>query len=153
MKKLAATLIPALFVTVAACKKEAPPPTPAPTLPATTTTLPAPVGVKSVTLGNAIGPDKRVTTSSEVFTPKETIYASVETDGAGPAKLRALWTFVKGDKTAKVDETVIDFASSGPNVSEFHVMKPSGWPKGDYKVEIFLNEGTVPAMVKTFKVA
>ena len=154
MKKLAATLIPALLVTVAACKKEAPAPTPAPTLAATTTTtLPAPVGVKSVTLGNAIGPDKRVTTSSDVFTPKETIYASVETDGAGPAKLRALWTFVKGDKTAKVDESVVEFPSSGPNLTEFHVMKPTGWPKGDYKIEIFLNEGTAPAMVKTFKVA
>src|SRR5262245_37384848 len=154
MKRLAATLIPALLLAGAACKKaEAPPPTPAPTLAATTTTLPAPVGVKSLTLGNAIGPDKRVTTSSEVFTPKETIYASVETDGAGTAKLRALWSFVKGDKTAKVDETVVEFPSSGTNVSEFHVTKPTGWPKGDYKVEIFLNDGTTPAMVKTFKVA
>ena len=152
MKRLTATLIPVLLLSAAACKKEAPP-TPAPTLAPATTTLPAPVGVRSVTLGNAIGPDKRVSTSSEVFTPKETIYASVETDGTGPAKLRALWTFVKGDKTAKVDETVIEFPSSGPNVSEFHVMKPSGWPKGDYRVEIFLNDGTAPAMVKTFKVA
>jgi hypothetical protein len=154
MKKLAASLLPVLLLTVAACKKaEAPPPTPAPTLAAPVTTLPPPVGVRSVTLGSAIGPDKRVTTSSDVFTPKETIYAVVESDGSGPAKLRALWTFVKGDKTAKVDETVIEFPSSGPAVNEFHVTKPSGWPKGDYKVEIFLNDGTAPAMVKTFKVA
>ena len=154
MKNLAASLLPVLLLTVAACKKaEAPPPTPAPTLAATTTTLPAPVAVKTVTLGSAIGPDKRVTTTSDVFTPKETIYAVVESDGSGPAKLRALWTFVKGDKTAKVDETVIEFPSSGPAVNEFHVTKPSGWPKGDYKVEIFLNDGTAPAIVKTFKVA
>ena len=154
MKRLAASLLPVLLLTVAACKKaEAPPPTPAPTLAASTTTLPAPVGVKSVMLGSAIGPDKRVTTTSDVFTPKETIYAVVESDGAGPAKLRALWTFVKGDKTAKVDETVIEFPSSGPSVNEFHVTKPTGWPKGDYKVEIFLNDGATPAMVKTFKVA
>jgi len=33
------------------------------------------------------------------------------------------------------------------------VTKPTGWPKGDYKVEIFLNDGATPAMVKTFKVA
>jgi hypothetical protein len=155
MKKLAAILLPAVLLTVGACKKtEAPPPTPAPTIAqAPPTTLPAPVGVKSVTLGNAIGPDKRVTTSSDLFTPRETIYASVESDGNGPAKVRALWTFVKGDKTAKVDETVIEFPSSGPNVSEFHVTKPSGWPKGDYKIEIFLNDAPTPAMVKTFKVA
>ncbi len=153
MKRLSASLLPVLLLTTAACKKaEAPPPTPAPTLAAPTTTLPAPVGVKSVTLGSAIGPDKRVTTTSDVFTPKETIYAVVESDGSGPAKLRALWTFVKGDKTAKVDETVIEFPSSGPAINEFHVTKPTGWPKGDYKVEIFLNDGAAPAMVKTFKV-
>jgi hypothetical protein len=153
MKKLAASLLPALLLTVAACKKAEAPPTPAPTLAATTTTLPPPVGVRSLTLGSAIGPDKRVTTTSDVFTPKETIYAVVESDGSGPAKLRALWTFVKGDKTAKVDETVIEFPSAGPTVNEFHVTKPTGWPKGDYKVEIFLNDGTTPAMTKSFKVA
>jgi hypothetical protein len=154
MKKLAAALLPALLLTATACKKaEAPPPTPAPTLAAPTTTLPPPASVTAVSLGSAIGPDKRVTAPSDAFKPKDTIYAVVETDGVGPAKLRALWTFVKGDKTAKVDETVIDFSSSGPAVNEFHVMKPTGWPKGDYKVEIFLNEGAGPAMVKTFKVA
>lgn len=154
MKRLAASLLPVLLLTAAGCKKaEAPPPTPAPTLAATTTTLPPPVGVVSVSLGSAIGPDKRVTATSHVFTPRETIYAVVESNGSGPAKLRALWTFVKGDKTAKVDETVIEFASTGPAVNEFHVTKPSGWPKGDYRVEIFLNDGAAPAMVKTFKVA
>ena len=101
MKKLAASLVPVLLLTVAACKKAEPPPTPPPTIAAPVTTLPAPVAVTSVTLGNAIGADKRVTTSSEVFTPRETIYAVVESSGTGPARLRALWTFVKGDKTAK----------------------------------------------------
>jgi len=37
-------------------------------------------------------------------------------------------------------------------VNEFHVSKPSGWPKGDYKVEIFLGEDAAPAMTKSFKV-
>lgn len=151
MKKLTASLLPVLLLTAFACKKaEAPPPTPPPTI-AATTTMPAPASVRSVTLGNAITADKRVTTSSEVFTPRETIYASVETAGTGPARLRAVWTFVKGEKTAKVDENAIEFSSSGPAFNEFHVSKPSGWPKGDYQVEIFLNDS--PAMVKTFKVS
>ena len=51
-----------------------------------------------------------------------------------------------------MDETTIEFQSAGPAVNEFHVSKPSGWPKGDYKVEIFLGEAATPAMVKTFKV-
>jgi hypothetical protein len=150
MKKLAAVLVP-LVVVAAACKSPAPPPPP-PTPVATPVPPPPPVSVAAVTLGNAIGADKKVTAPSETFGTKDTIYASVDTAGVGPAKVRALWTFVKGDKTAKVDETTIEFQSSGPAVNEFHIAKPSGWPKGDYKVEIFLGDAAAPSMTKSFKV-
>jgi len=60
------------------------------------------VSVSGVSLGNAVGEDKRVTASVEAFGAKDTIYAVVETAGTGHAKLRALWSFVKGDKTFKV---------------------------------------------------
>ena len=153
MKKLIACCLPLLLAGALACKKEAPP-TPAPTLaPAPTTTLMAPLSVGTVTLGKAIGPDKRVTEPSEVFGPQDTIYASVDTAGGGQAKVRALWTYVRGEKTAKVDETTIELSASGPAVNEFHVSKPSGWPKGDYRVEIFLGDSPTPSVTKTFKVA
>jgi hypothetical protein len=153
MKRLTASLLPLLLLGVQGCKKEPPPPTPPPpTMATTTTTQPAAVSVAAVTLGNAIGPDKKVTTGVDMFTPKETIYASVDTIGSGPAKLRALWSFVRGEKVAKVDETTIEVTSTGPTTNEFHVSKPSGWPKGDYKIEIFLNDAAVPAQTKTFKV-
>jgi hypothetical protein len=152
MKKLAAILLPLLVVSTACTKSEPPPPTPPPaTAPATT--LPPPASVTTVTLGNAVGPDKRVAAAAETFGAKDTIYASVETAGVGHAKLRALWSFVKGEKTAKVDETTMEIDANGPTVNEFHVAKPTGWPKGDYKVEIFLNDAATPAVTKTFKVA
>jgi len=150
MKRIAVSLIPVLILAVAACKSEPPPP---PTTTTTVTTLPPPVGVSSLTLGNAIDADKKVAAPLEAFGPKDTIYASVETTGVGHAKLRALWTYVRGEQTAKVDETVIEFDSTAPAVNEFHVSKPSGWPKGDYKVEIFLGDATTPATTKTFKVS
>jgi hypothetical protein len=152
VKRIAASLIPLLVVAVAACKSEPPPPPPTTTT-TTVTTLPPPVGVSSLTLGNAIDADKKVAAPLEAFGPKDTIYASVETAGVGHAKLRALWTFVRGEKTSKVDETVIEFDSSAPAVNEFHVSKPSGWPKGDYKVEIYLGDDAAPAMTKAFKVS
>jgi hypothetical protein len=152
MKKLAASLLPLLLLVVATCKKSEPPPTPPPTL-APTTTLPAPVSVTSLTLGKEIGPDKRTTAATDTFGPRDTIYLSVETAGTGHAKLRALWSYVKGDKTAKVDDTTIELDASGPAVNEFHISKPSGWPKGDYKVEVFLNDSAAPVATKTFKVA
>jgi hypothetical protein len=154
MKRIAASLI-VLLVTggTVACKKSEPPPPPPPPPTTTTTTLPAPVSVTGITLGNAIDADKRVATPLEAFGAKDTIYASVETAGLGHAKLRALWSFVKGEKTAKVDETVIEFDSATPAVNEFHVSKPSGWPKGDYKVDVFLGDAAEPVMSKAFKVS
>ena len=153
MKKLIVITVALPVMTILACRKsEPPPPTPAATA-APVTTLPAPVSVSAVALGTAIGADKRVAAATETFSPKDTIYASVETAGTGHAKLRARWSFVKGDKTAKVDETAIEFDSAGPAVNEFHISKPSGWPKGDYKVEIFLGDAESPAATRTFKVS
>ena len=153
MKKIIAITIALPVLTTLACSKsEPPPPAPAETA-APATTLPAPVSVSAVAVGTAIGADKRVTAATETFSPKDTIYASVETAGAGHAKLRARWSFVKGDKTAKVDETTIEFDSAGPAVNEFHISKPSGWPKGDYKVEIFLGDAETPVAIRTFKVS
>jgi len=152
MKKLAISLLPLFLLAGSACHKEAPAPTPPPVT-APPTTAPAPVSVASVTLGSAIGSDKRVAASKDVFGVKDTIFASVETTGTGHAKLRALWSFVKGTKTAKVDESLIEFDSAAPATNEFHISKPSGWPKGDYKVDVFLGETDAPAATKTFKVS
>jgi hypothetical protein len=151
MRRIAATLLPLLLTGSLACKKAEPPPPPPVTVPPTT--APAPVSISAVALGNAIGADKKVVAALESFGVKDTIYASVDTTGTGHAKVRALWSFVKGEKTAKVDDTTIEFDATGPAANEFHISKPSGWPKGDYRIEVFLNEGTAPAATKTFKVS
>ena len=80
----------------------------------------------------------------------DTIYAAVETTGTGTASLKAKWTFHKGDKAADVNESTETLNASGPAVTAFHVAKPSGWPPGDYQVEIFL--GDKSAGVKKFTV-
>jgi hypothetical protein len=151
--RIAIGLVPLLLAGGLACKKNEPPPPPPPapiTMPPTT--APAPLSVAALTLGTAVGADKRVSSPTDSFRPADTIYASVETTGAGQQTLRALWTFVRGDKTAKVDETSLAVNAAGPAVHEFHVSKPGGWPKGDYKVEIFLGGSSVPAMTRNFKV-
>src|SRR5262245_13881006 len=116
MKKLIVIALALPLAGLVACGKKSEPPPPPPTTmpPPPPTTLPAPVSVGSVTLGTAIGADKKVAAASDTFAAKDTIYASVETAGTGHAKLRALWSFIKGDKTAKVDETTIEFDASGP---------------------------------------
>jgi len=154
-RQLAVPLLLVAGLVVGCAKKEAAPPPPAPTeVPAPTAVpTPAPVAVGAVTLGNAVGADKKVSAPTETFAVKDkTIYASVDTTGQGHAKLRALWTFTKGDKTARVNETAMEFDATGPAVNEFHVENAKGWPKGDYKVEIFLGDAPAAAASKTFKV-
>jgi len=106
------------------------------------------VRVADVSLGRAIGADKAVSDSTDKFRPTDTVYASVATDGtAQSATLRAKWTFEDGQT---VDESSRTIAPSGRERTEFHIAKPSGWPAGKYKVEVFLNDQS--AGTKTFEV-
>jgi hypothetical protein len=96
-----------------------------------------PVAVVGLTLGNQVGPDKKVTGETKTFAPGDTIYASVDTHGAAPAAaLAARWTFQDGQT---VHEETQALTLSGPATTEFHIAKPDGWPKGNYKVEILLD--------------
>lgn len=72
------------------------------------------------------------------FSTKDTIFASVVTEGAGaaPAEMGAKWTFQDGQV---VNETKRAIAASAVAVTEFSIQKPNGWPPGEYKVEISLD--------------
>ena len=143
-----------LALYIAACgKKETPPPAAQPVAQPAAQAVAQPVvlGVTSVNLGNAIGADKRVTAPSTSFDKSDTIYAAVETQGSGNITLKAKWTYHKGDKIAVVNENSQTIAASGPAVSEFHVSMPSGWPAGDYEVEVFANDKSAGASKFTVK--
>ena len=108
----------------------------------------AEVKVTEVQLGSALGADKRVAEAKTAFTTKDTIFASVATEGTAPnAELVAKWTFQDGQL---VNETKRSIAPAGKEVTEFSIQKPDGWPAGTYKVEITLNGK--PADSKTFTV-
>jgi hypothetical protein len=121
------------------CKKSEAPPA-APTAPAPAP-LPTPFAVKSVTLGNSIGADKRVASPASSFAKTDTIYASVETVGTSPSVTLAVrWTYGDGQLVSEGSQAI---APTGPAATEFHVAKPDGWPAGSYKVEISANGAVV----------
>lgn len=98
---------------------------------------PEPVRVTDVALGKAIGPDKSVSEAASAFSPTDTIYVSVRTEGtAASTTLTARWTFEDGQV---VDESSQTIAPTGPEVTEFHVSNPDGWPVGGYEVAISLD--------------
>lgn len=106
------------------------------------------VRVTDVDLGLGLGPAKRVTDRTDSFSPSETIYVSVRTEGAAPsATLRARWTFQDGQVVQESSQTI---APTGTSMTEFHVSNPTGWPRGSYKVEVFLNGSSVET--ESFKV-
>lgn len=99
------------------------------------------IRVLSVELGRSIGPDNRVIEATDDFLINDTIFASVELVGTGAeATLKARWTRASGEL---VDETVRTVAPSGEIVTEFHVVQPTGWARGQYQVEILLDDKVV----------
>ncbi len=139
MHKLGILGVLAVLALVAGCDKKTQAPTTAPTTTSTApspSSLPAGVSVTSVTLGNAIGAQKKVTQPSNSFARNDTIYASVDTAGSGTATLNAKWTYRANGQDVAVREDTQTVNTTGPATSEFHVSKPDGWPAGEYKVEI-----------------
>jgi len=108
------------------------------------------VTLSAVTLGKAVGADKKVTAATEVFAKGDTIYVSVDTTGSGSAALAAKWTYSKDGKTVPVKEDTATINATGPSTTEFHISKPDGWPVGTYQVEIAVDGKT--AATKSFKV-
>ena len=98
------------------------------------------VAIANVQLGKRLGPDKRVADATDEFSPRDTIYASVQTSGSAPnATINARWTY-EGQQVVKEDTRTI--APSGTEATEFHISKPSGWPKGKYQFTVSLGGST-----------
>jgi hypothetical protein len=110
-----------------------------------------PLRVVSLTLGNHIEADKRVTAAMDTFAPDDTIYAVVQTAGSGSdAKLSAAWFFKGPVREIPIRQAHQEITTAGDATTEFHVSKPDGWPPGSYRVEILLDDASVTT--RTFRV-
>jgi hypothetical protein len=150
---LAAALV--AILAVAGCKKKdetaatppattpaATPPAPMPETPPPATTVPpaaapASLTVTTLDLGNAIGADNHIAAPTTSFSTKDTIHASVATDGPG-GNLSAKWTM--GDKVVDTQDKTV---AAGPQVTEFSISKPDGWPAGHYTLQVSANGNVV----------
>lgn len=132
-----ATLVATLFLAigVTACgKKDA---DPADTGVTTADPAATALRVTDIQLGKGVGSDKRIVAPTTTFGTRDTIYASVTTDGAASgARLTATWLY-GNENVSESEETVSP--SGGVNVSEFHIAKATPWPTGSYKVDVKLN--------------
>ena len=97
--------------------------------------------VAGVMIGKRIGENKLITEPTFQFAPADTIYASVNTQGApASAELTAVWRFQTGQT---VDSSTQTIAPRGEENTEFHITNPKGWPVGTYNVTIYADGDSV----------
>ncbi len=97
--------------------------------------------VSDVKLGKSLNADKTIKDNADDFGVRDTIYASVKTQGSATgATLTARWTFQDGQVVEEQSQTI---NATGDAITEFHVMKATAWPKGTYKLSIMLNGAEV----------
>ena len=94
-----------------------------------------PLKFSAIQVGRGLNADKTVSGFTTSFKPTDTIYAAVLTDGAGSGHVKARWLYA-GRLVSEPDRTV---TYQGPASTEFHLQNTSGFPPGDYAVELFLD--------------
>jgi len=94
------------------------------------------VAITDIDLGRSVKADATINDATATFSPSDVIYVSVGTKGRGQGTLRARWVRGETEEIA-ADSRTLDI--TGPNHTEFHIARPNGLPKGDYRVEITLN--------------
>ena len=108
----------------------------------------ASIRVTSVDLGKSIGADKKIKDGESSFSPRDTVYAVVTTEGAGASQaIVTRWMGPDGQTVQELREVI---SPTGEAVTEFHIAQPSGLPKGKYMVHVLLNGNQVQA--KEFEV-
>jgi hypothetical protein len=98
-----------------------------------------PLKVKTIQTGRTLNSDNSVGIHTMRFRPDNTIYVAVLTDGPGKGTLTAKWTYA--GRTVSEDIKRVSYRDSA--ATEFHITNSSGFPPGDYAVEILLDGKSV----------
>jgi hypothetical protein len=98
-----------------------------------------PLTVKTIQTGRTLNSDNSVGILTQRFRPDQTMYVAVLTDGPGKGTLTAKWTYA--GRTVSEDTRQVSYRDSA--ATEFHITNSSGFPPGDYAVEILLDGKSV----------
>lgn len=124
-------------LTVLGCRRDEVPPADS----AAAAPAPAPAMVTTIETGKHIDASKRIVDTASVFAPNDTMYVSVVTSNAtASTTLKTVVTFQTGQVVDSSTQAVAaPTVAGGTSVTEFHLVKPGGWPTGDYTVEVWLD--------------
>jgi len=143
-------IIAFIALTATACRRdEVPPADSAAAAPAP----PPPAMVTTIETGKHVDVSKRIADTATVFAPNDTMYISVVTSNATPTTtLKSIVTFQTGQVVDSASQVVaLPTETGGTSVTEFHWVKPGGWPTGDYTVEVWLDGQSAGTRTLTVK--
>lgn len=145
-----AVVIAASALTIIGCRRDdVPPADSAAAAPAP----PAPAMVTTIETGKHIDANKRIVDTASTFAPNDTLYVSVVTNNAtSSTMLKTVVTFQTGQVVDSSSQAVAPpTMAGGSSVTEFHLVKPGGWPTGDYTVEVWLDGQSAGTRTLTVK--
>jgi hypothetical protein len=98
-----------------------------------------PLRVDTIQLGRALNPDNSVANHTTTFKPLDTMYVSILTPERGRGTIGVRWTYYG----RLISDPSREVVYRGPAATEFHIQNSSGFPPGDYSVEVFLDGQSV----------
>jgi hypothetical protein len=91
--------------------------------------------VTTIQVGRSLNSDDSVAALTTTFNPDDTMYVSVITGGPGAGTLTVRWRW--GGRLVSEESKEVAYREQA--ATEFHIQNSSGFPPGDYSVEVLLD--------------
>ena len=95
-----------------------------------------PIHIATVQLGRALNTDNSVGAHTTQFKPNDTFYVAVLTEEPGASTLTVRWR-LNGQVVSEAQKEV---SYMRPAATEFHLQNSGGFPVGQYRVEILIDD-------------
>lgn len=94
-----------------------------------------PLKVDTIQLGRSLNADDSVASQTTTFKPNETVYVSALNNARGQGTVKVRWYM--GAQLLSEREKSVKFQGAG--ATEFNISSATGFPEGDYSVEVFVD--------------
>lgn len=98
-----------------------------------------PLKVDTIQLGRSLNADNSVASQTSTFKPNETVYVSALNNARGQGTVAVRWYM--GSQLLSEREKTVKF--SGAGATEFNISSATGFPEGDYSVEVLVDGASV----------
>ena len=94
-----------------------------------------PIIVETVQIGRSLNEDQSIAAQTTTFKPNETIYVSALNSARGFGTIKVRWFM--GAQLLSEREKPVKFQGAG--ATEFNISSATGFPVGEYRVEVFVD--------------